>query len=61
MTASITDASTRSVEVSVLALWPMPAGAAATSRSGTPRRSATARHDGPETVCARIFVRRPAP
>ena len=38
-----------------------PSGAAARSRSGTPNRSATLRHDGPLTVCARIFVRRPAP
>ena len=29
--------------------------------AGTSSRSATARHEVPETVCARIFVRRPAP
>jgi hypothetical protein len=39
----------------------MPSGAAADSSSGTPRRSATSRHDGPDTVWARIFVSRPAP
>jgi hypothetical protein len=61
MTASITDASTRSVSTSVAALCPTPSGAAARRRSGTPRRSATFRHDGPETACARIFVSRPAP
>jgi hypothetical protein len=61
MTASITDASTRSVSTSVEALCPTPSGAWARSRSGTPSRSATARHDGPETACARIFVSRPAP
>ena len=61
MMASVTEASTRSVATSVEAFWPMPSGAAACRRSGTPRRSATARQDGPETVWARIFVRRPAP
>ena len=43
------------------AFSPTPAGAAASSRCGSFRRSATARHEGPETACARIFVRRPAP
>jgi hypothetical protein len=61
MTASSTEARTRSVETSVDALCPMPSGAWDCSRSGTPRRSATARHEAPETVWARIFVRRPAP
>jgi len=37
------------------------AGAAARSRSGSPSRSATARHERPETAWARIFVSRPAP
>src|SRR5436190_42487 len=60
MTASITEASTRSVPTSEDALCPAPRGAAACRRSGTPSRSATARHDGPETACARIFVSRPA-
>jgi len=61
MTASMTLARTRSVATSVDALWPTPSGAAADRKPGTPRRSATARHDGPETVCARILVSRPAP
>ncbi len=59
MTASITDASTRSVMT--LSGTVIASGADARSRSGTPSRSATSRHDGPETVCARIFVSRPAP
>ena len=37
------------------------AGAAARNLRGTSRRSATTRHDGPETACARIFVSLPAP
>src|SRR4051795_5414748 len=57
----MTDASTRSVSTSDSTLCQTPTGADARSRSGTPRRSATARHDGPDTVCARIFVSRPAP
>ena len=36
-------------------------GAAARSRSGTPRRSATARQERPDTACARILVSRPGP
>jgi hypothetical protein len=36
-------------------------GAAARSRSGIPSRSATARHERPETACARTLVSRPAP
>ena len=36
-------------------------GADLRSRSGTPSRSATARHETPLTLCARIFVSRPAP
>ncbi len=61
MTASVTDASTRSVSTSESAACPAPAGALARRRSGTPSRSATARHAGPDTAWARIFVRRPAP
>ena len=38
-----------------------PGAAAHRSRSGTPSRSATARHARPETACARTFVSRPAP
>ena len=57
----MTLARTRSVATSVEALCPTPSGAAAARKSGTPRRSATARHDGPDTVWARIFVSRPAP
>jgi hypothetical protein len=57
----MTDARTRSVSTSESALWPIPAGAEARSLSGTPRRSATARQDTPDTLWARIFVRRPAP
>ena len=60
MTASMIDASTRSVSISAV-VCSAPSGAAARSRSGTPSRSATLRHDGPDTVCARIFVSRPAP
>ena len=37
------------------------AGAAARSRSGIPNRSATSRHDRPDTACARTFVSLPAP
>ena len=59
MMASVTDANTRSVS-SIAAPAP-PTGACAARRSGTPRRSATPRHAGPETLWARIFVRRPAP
>ena len=60
MTASMIDARTRSVSISAV-VCSAPSGAAARRRSGTPRRSATLRQDGPETVWARIFVRRPAP
>ena len=37
------------------------AGAAARSRWGSPSRTATARQERPDTVCARIFVSLPAP
>ena len=61
MTASMTEASTRSVATRTVALWPTPSGAADLQRSGTRGRSATARQDAPETAWARIFVSRPAP
>ena len=61
MTASVTDASTRSVSTQRRVARRLRRAPRARRRSGTPRRSATARHEGPETVCARIFVRRPAP
>ena len=44
-----------------VAAMPASGGAAARSRSGSPSRSATRRHERPETACARIFVSRPAP
>ena len=62
MTASQTDASTRSEPTSISALRPVvPSGAAARSSSGTPRPSATRAHDGPLTAWARTLVSRPAP
>ena len=61
MTASMTEASTRSVSTSAGRALADAVGRVGRSRSGTPRRSATARHDGPETAWARIFVSRPAP
>ena len=62
MTASMTDASTRSVCASASVAGPATScGAAARSRSGIPSRSATARQERPDTACARILVSRPAP
>ena len=61
MTASQIDARTRSLAASMSKLRPVPAGAAARRRSGTPRSSATAAHEAPLTACARSLVRRPAP
>ena len=60
--SNITDASTRSVRTSeFVAASPASGGAAARSRSGSPSRSATRRHERPDTACARILVSRPAP
>ena len=61
MTASQTEASTRSDSTSMAALRPVPSGAAAVSRSGTPSSRATRAHDCPLTAWARTLVRRPAP
>ena len=49
------------VRESAAALSRNPAGAALRIRCGSPRRSATARQETPETAWARIFVSRPAP
>jgi hypothetical protein len=62
MTASITEASTRSVRDSCSVAGPATSGgAAARRRSGMPSRSATSRQERPDTACARILVSRPAP
>ena len=59
--ASQTEASTRSESISISALRPVPSGAHARMRSGTPSARATRAQEGPLTACARTFVRRPAP
>src|SRR5262245_42844264 len=61
MTASHTDASTRSDSISISALRPVPSGAVARRPSGTPRPCATRAHEAPLTACARTLVSRPAP
>ena len=54
MTASMTEASTRSVRTSAATPDDALAGAASVNRSGTPSRSATTRHERPETAWARM-------
>ena len=61
MTASITDARTRSVEISSRTRDADTGGAAAWRRSGIPSSSATVLQERPETAWARILVSRPAP